>query len=302
LSGLLFELSAAPGVADGLCSRLGCARGEVQRRQFPDGESYVRIMDPVAGEDVILLCTLDRPDGKLAPLLFTAAAARAQGARSVGLVAPYLAYMRQDKAFQPGEAVTSQSFAKLVSSHFDWLVTVDPHLHRYRSLAAIYSIPAIAATAAVAIGAWVSAHVRDPVIIGPDEESRQWAHAIAQSASARLVVLRKSRSGDSSVEIDDSALAHLAGGTPVIVDDIASTAATIIATMDLLKRHGRNSPVCAVVHPIFVGDAYQRLVDGGPAKVVSTDTIVHPSNAIHVCDVIADAVAALPFSLDVGRT
>jgi ribose-phosphate pyrophosphokinase len=293
LSLLLFEMSAAPGVADNLCSRLGCDRGELVRRQFPDGESYVRFATPVAGRDVILLCTLDRPDSKTIPLLFASAAARAQGARSVGVVAPYLAYMRQDDAFRPGEAVTSIAFAEMLSSHFDWLITVDPHLHRYRSLGEIYLVPSVAASAARSIGEWVGGNVQNPVVVGPDEESRQWAERIAAAASAPVTVLRKSRSGDRSVSIDDSALAHLEGGTPVIVDDIASTARTMIETVELLKRHGREQCTCAIVHPIFAGDSYLQLVEAGAARIVSTNTIEHASNAIDVSGAIADAVRGM---------
>ncbi|MFD2106242.1 hypothetical protein ACFSKJ_22965 [Tabrizicola soli] len=56
--------------------------------------------------------------------------------------------MRQDKAFRSGEAVTSDTFARLVSSLFDGLVTVDPHLHRRAALTELYSIPAAAVRAA----------------------------------------------------------------------------------------------------------------------------------------------------------
>ncbi|MFZ5932450.1 MAG: hypothetical protein ACOY15_14725 [Pseudomonadota bacterium] len=72
---------------------------------------------------------------------------RSWGARSVGLICPYLAYMRQDTRFKPGEGITSTYFANALGRHFDWLVTVDPHLHRHKSLPEIYTMPAAAAHA-----------------------------------------------------------------------------------------------------------------------------------------------------------
>ena len=78
-----------------------------------------------------LICTLTHPDQQFLLLVFAADAARELGAREVNLVAPYLAYMRQDKRFHDGESVTSRSFARMVSSTLDKLLTVDPHLHRY---------------------------------------------------------------------------------------------------------------------------------------------------------------------------
>jgi ribose-phosphate pyrophosphokinase len=290
---LLFELSAAPGLADRLIELLGAEAGELERRQFPDGESYVRLVTAVEGRSVILLCTLDRPDPKLAPLLFVAAAAREQGATGVGLVAPYLSYMRQDRQFRPGEAVTSKEFAHLLSGRFDWLVTLDPHLHRYRNLDAIYSIPAIGATATDAIADWVRGNVEEPVIIGPDEESRQWVERIASLAGARSAVLRKERSGDYSVSIDAKGLEQLGEGTPVLIDDIASSARTLIEAVRLILQQGRQPPVCAVVHPIFAGDSHERLLDSGVARVVSTNAVAHESNAIDVSTPLAEAVRSV---------
>jgi ribose-phosphate pyrophosphokinase len=290
---LLFELSAADGIAQALAERVGGDCGTLSRRQFPDGESYLRIETPLSGRDVLLLCTLDRPDQKLAPLLFAAAAAREQGARSIGLIAPYLAYMRQDKAFHPGEAITSATFAKLLSERIDWLVTLDPHLHRYPALSAIYSVPALAATATGPVGDWLRDNVDHPVIIGPDEESSQWVERIAERAGASFAVLRKERGGDYSVRIDGTALDRLGRGTPVIVDDIASSARTMIETVDLLKAHGRPQPICVAVHPIFAEDSYQRLLNAGAGRVVSTNAVAHESNSIDISAPLGEAVRSI---------
>jgi ribose-phosphate pyrophosphokinase len=123
---------------------------------------------------VAVLCTLHEPNPRFLPLAFITDTLRELGAASVGLVAPYLAYMRQDARFEPGEAITSTSFARLVSRQFDWLVTVDPHLHRWHALADLYAIPAVALQAAPLLAAWIRANVGDAVLIGPDEESEQW--------------------------------------------------------------------------------------------------------------------------------
>lgn len=283
---LLLDLGAAPGLAGRLCEQAGLEPGEISRRRFPDGETYLRLVSPVAGRDVVLLCTLDRPDTKALPLLFAAAAAREQGARSVGLVAPYLAYMRQDKAFQPGEAVTSATFANLLSGALDWLVTLDPHLHRYPSLASIYSIPAFVATAAVPVADWIRANIENPVLIGPDEESAQWVDHIARLAGARSTVFRKRRSGDFEVSITAGTL-EIGDGIAVIVDDIASSARTMIEAVARLNEAGARAPVCVAVHPIFAGDAFERLQAAGPARIVSSNSLAHPTNAIDVSAVLA---------------
>lgn len=287
---LLFELSAAGGLADALCARLDCARGHASGRQFPDGESYFRFLDTVGGRHVLLLCTLDRPDPKIPTLLFAAAAAREQGAASVGLIAPYLAYMRQDKAFQAGEAVTSVAFAKLISAHFDWLATVDPHLHRHTALSQVYSVPAVVAHATDPIADWLRDEVPDPVIVGPDEESLQWAEAIASSVGGRAVVLHKVRSGDLEVAIDGAALGQLEGRNAVIVDDIASSARTLVEAVKLVRKATGEEPTCIVVHPIFAGDAFDELQAAGAKRIVSANTVEHSTNAIDIAGPLAEAV------------
>lgn len=287
---VLFSLSAASDMAAQLCAQTGIELGDIVWRQFPDGESYVRFITPIGGRDVVLLCTLNRPDTKAMALLFAAAEARDLGARRVGLIAPYLAYMRQDKAFNEGEAVTSVTFGRLLSRAFDALITVDPHLHRHPDLNAIYSIPAIAVTAGPAIAEWIRRKVTNPLIIGPDEESAQWVDRIARLAGAPSAVLRKERKGDYDVSISAENLPELRDVTPVVIDDIASSARTMIEAVHILRRKESTPPIAVVVHPIFAGEAYAKLQAAGAERIVSTDTIVHPSNAISVSPYIATAL------------
>lgn len=287
---LLFALEDPHGLAEGLLRHTGFDAGEIERRQFPDGESYVRLLTPVADRDVVLLCSLDRPDTKTLPLLFAADGARTQGARSVGLVAPYLAYMRQDKAFRPGEAVTSLTYSRLLSNQFDWLVTVDPHLHRYPRLDSIYSIPTIAASTAQPIAEWIAKNVERPFLIGPDIESEQWVEDIAGLAAVPFTVFHKTRQGDRQVSIESMKAPIPADATPVIIDDIASSARTMIEAVRLLKQNGVQAPLCIAVHALFAGDAFPQLLEAGPSAIVSTNTVAHQSNVIDVSAVIAEAI------------
>lgn len=290
---LLFELKAAPGLAERLCRDYPMEQGQLSRRRFPDGESYVRLLTPVAGRDVIALCTLDRPDEVTLPLLFFAAAARDLGARSLGLVAPYLGYMRQDRAFQPGEAVTSTTYAALLSNAFDRLVTVDPHLHRYPDLDAVYTIPAVAATAAKPIADWVRSEVEHPVLIGPDIESAQWIERVARLADAPFLVFEKVRRGDRDVVVTPRGLETFSGGTPVIVDDIVSSARTMIEAVRLIRAAGLGAPVCVGVHAIFAEDAYAALAAAGPARIATVNTVAHTSNEIDIADELHAAITGM---------
>ncbi len=266
--------------------------GRIETRRFPDGETYLRHLSPLKGRSVILVCTLDHPDAKLVPLLLAANAAREQGAKRVGLVAPYLAYMRQDRQFHPGEAVSARLFAAQLSANFDWLATVEPHLHRIDSLGDVYDIPAKSVHAAPLLARWIGKAVPNPVVIGPDAESRQWVAAVAEQLGAPFHVARKTRLGDREVRIDLSGLEGTEGRTAVIVDDVVSSGRTLLELTGLLRGRFETKPVAAVVHGLFVEEAYGRLRSECSA-VVSTDTVRHQSNAIDVSSDIASAILEL---------
>ena len=287
---LVLALAGSEAIADGLARGLSAERGQASMRRFPDGETYVRIETPVSGRSVVLICTLSRPDDKVLPLLFLAATARDLGAARVGLVAPYLAYMRQDRRFEPGEGVTSKYFADLLSRAVDWLVTVDPHLHRRASLQEIYSIPTSVVSAAPAISEWIRSEVRRPVMVGPDAESLQWVRAVAEGAGVPFTVLEKVRRGDRDVEVSVPQVGQWRDHTPVLVDDIISTARTMLTTIDHLKLASLPPPVCIGVHAVFADTAYEELRARGAARVVTCNTIPHPSNTIDVLPHVAAAV------------
>lgn len=276
-----------------LAGVMGAETLGIEHRRFPDGESYVRLGGRVAGRTLILLCPLDDPDPKLATLLFAAAEARAQGAAEVGLAAPYLAYLRQDRRFREGEALTSAHFAAVLSRHFDWLVTVDPHLHRLASLDEVYGVPSRVAHAAPLLARWIAREVDRPLLVGPDAESAQWVAAVGADAGAPHVVLEKTRRGDREVEIALPDLGAWAGRTPVLVDDIVSSARTMIVAAGRLVGSGLAAPVCVAVHGLFAGGAYDALRRAGAARIVTANTIPHASNAIDVAPLVADAAAVL---------
>ena len=289
----IVSMPGAEALAERLADRLVASRCGLESRRFPDGEIYLRVLGDVQSRVVAVAAHLRDPDLQIPGLLFLADALRELGASSVGLVAPYLPYMRQDKRFQPGEAITSRSFAHLVSGAFSWLVTVDPHLHRFASLDALYGIRTAAVSSVPAIAAWVRAQVAQPHIVGPDEESAQWASGVAALAGCSYSVLRKHRSGDRSVELTLPDLDELRGRTPVLVDDIVSSGQTLATTVRRLRALGLAAPVCIGVHAVFAGDALAALRAAGADRVVSCNTLPHPSNGIDVTEALAASIRAM---------
>ncbi len=295
--------------AQALADALGVPCSVIRRHRFPDGEWQLTLPPQLEGA-VLLWRSLHQPNEKLVELLIAAPAARELGATAVWLVAPYLAYMRQDIAFHPGEAVSQRHVGALLGGMFDGLVTVDPHLHRIASLDEV--LPAghrgIGLSAAGLLGAFVASQVDRPLLLGPDGEAEQWVKQAAHRGGGGRPGSRttpppldhawctKVRLGDHDVRValpDDLAVR---GRAVVLIDDMASTGRTLIAAAQLCLAGGATSVDVAVTHALFVGDAVERLKCAGVRHVWSTDCVPHASNAVSIVALLAQALAPSPSS------
>lgn len=279
--------------AERLAHASGAPLAFVERHRFPDGELKLRLPASLP-ERVALLRTLDQPNEKLVELLLAARTARTLGARHLTLVAPYLAYMRQDCAFAPGEAVSQRIVGDFLAELFDAVITVDPHLHRVVSLAA--AVPArttIALSAAPLLGDLVARHCEHPLLVAPDAEAEQWLRAAALPHGFEHAVCRKVRHGDAEVEINLPEI-EVRAREVVLIDDVASTARTLAEAARSLRAAGAVSVDVAVTHALFTGDADAVLRAAGVRQVWSTDCIAHASNAVSVAPLLAAALGAMP--------
>jgi len=277
----------------GLARRIATASrlppAAIARHRFPDGELKLTLPARVPRR-IVMLRSLHQPNEKLLELLLAAQTARELGAREVTLVAPYLAYMRQDCAFTPGEAVSQRHVGAFLASLFDRLITVDPHLHRVAELGDIApGADAIAISAAPLIGRFLRTRVDNPLLVGPDSESAQWVESVAAVCGCEWAVCRKERSGDRAVRIHLPAL-RFDGRRVVLVDDVASTGQTLAEAARALLAAGATRVDVAVTHALFAGDAAATLVAAGVQSVWSTDSIAHPSNATGVAPLVARAL------------
>ncbi len=271
-----------------LARAAGLRSSRVRVHRFPDGESLVRVARP-AGRHAYLVRSLHDPNGKLVETVLAADALRRAGATTVTLIAPYLPYMRQDAAFRPGEPVSQRVIGDWLGRAFDGVLTVEAHLHRVPRLSAVIRGASRSLPAAAAIARWLG-RAPDTWLVGPDAESRPWVAAIARAAGVPCVVAHKVRRGDRTVTVRVPRIP--AGIRAIVVDDIASSGATIAAPARALRRAGAHVVEAIVVHPIFAPGARRRIRDAGVRRVVSCDTIPHPTNAISVAAIVAAAIAA----------
>ena len=293
LSGALLCFDDERVVAQETADLTGLTLSVVERHRFPDGEVRVRLPDPLPPR-VVIWRGLHQPNEKLVELLLVARTTRTLGAQHLTLVVPYLAYMRQDIAFNPGEAVSQRIIGALLADLFDAVITVDPHLHRVATLQeAIPVNDAIVLNGAPLLSDHIAAQcAADVLLIGPDEESLQWVARAANRHGWAHGVCRKTRHSDRQVDIELPAL-PVKGRAVVLMDDVASSGHTLARAAQLLRVEGVASIDVAVTHALFADGAVALIRAAGVDRIWSTDCIPHESNAVSIVPEVAALLRGL---------
>jgi ribose-phosphate pyrophosphokinase len=279
---------SARAAAERLAQALGVPCRTVTLHRFPDGESLVRV-EP-SPETAFLYRSLDHPNDKLVELLLAVSALRANGAAKVVLIAPYLAYMRQDIAFHDGEAISQRVVGKLLADHFDGLLTLDPHLHRTRSLAAIMQRMEAASISAAPLLAAALDGSDDPLLVGPDGEARQWVERIARPLDLEFVVGRKLRTGDREVALAIPDAERARGRRVILVDDLISSGATLKVAARLLLDAGALRVEALATHCLAGEADLAELRRAGISHILATDSVASSVGQLPIADLLAEEI------------
>ena len=296
----LWDPDAVYAFADGwnqahaLAKKCRAQLGQFDVHRFPDGETLVSAApsDGVSGRTVAIYRSLYDPNAKLVEVMLAANALRSLGAAKVILIAPYLPYMRQDRAFQPGQAISQEAVGQLLATLFDGIITIQPHLHRTLALSNIFgNTPAIAIKAGHAIAADLrAAGDHSDIIVGPDEESEGLVREVVDDIGASWFVARKARHGDNDVTIEMPPGLEIRGKSVVIVDDIVSSGGTVISLAKKLKAAGAGDITVYAVHALFDQRAALLMERAGVSMIKSFSTVPHTTNAVPIVDLICSGL------------
>jgi len=285
--GFLDNSRAARALADAL----GLMFVSIDVHTFPDGESRVGAI--AAAPHAIILRSLNQPNTKILELILAASALRDTGAETLTLVAPYLAYMRQDKAFHRGEAVSQKVVGGLLAGAFDRFVSVDPHLHRTPSLNDVFGgKPALTLTAAPAISAHIKERglSRETLLIGPDEESRAWVSAVAAPLDYEWTTATKERHGDRKVAITIPTEVEIRGRPIIAIDDVISSGGTLATLAAILRSRGAALIEAYTTHALFSAADERAMRDAGINAIYSCNSVPHRTNAIDLTPTLAQGL------------
>lgn len=256
---------------------------DVNIKRFPDKEGYVRIMDDLDNENVVLIQNA-YPDENIVEFFLLADAIREFKVKKLTAVIPYFGYARQDKKFNPGEPISVRALIKRVQMDIDKIITVDIH---DENVLKWFDISNINISGMPAIGEYLK-KLNPDIIIAPDDGALQKAKNVADIVGCSYDYLDKKRIDDMHVEMTPKNL-DVKNKNVAIVDDIISTGGTIITATKNLKNQGAKKVYACCTHGLFAGNALeklQRICD----KIVSTDTIENRASIVSVASEIGKII------------
>jgi ribose-phosphate pyrophosphokinase len=262
-------------------------------KTFPDGESYLRLDGDVKGEEVVIVQTAGPPqDVHIMQLFLMVDAAKDLEAERVTAVVPYLAYARQDTRFLPGEAISIETFIKLIeASGTDRFLTVNIHKE---GVLKKFSIPAENLSAITLL----AEHFKNKGLAGafslaPDKgalELAKEADRVLDGGCGWLLKERHRLTGE--IRVKEKKF-NIEGRDVIVFDDIISTGGTIAAAVKMLKTQGAKRVYTACAHPLLVGKAQRKIMQGGAEEIIGTDCVPGPVSVVSVAPLIAEALAKI---------
>jgi ribose-phosphate pyrophosphokinase len=259
--------TASKTIAEDLSKNLKIPIANTISKRFPDDELYVRIIDDVSKEHVIIIQTT-YPDYNIIELFLLQNAAEEADAKEISVIIPYFGYARQDTKFKNGEPISAKALANLISLNADRVITVDPHKEHILDF---FSTNAYSASAVPEIAKYLKEKNID-LILAPDKGALERAKQASKIIGCDFDYMDKTRIDGTTVEIKPKKL-NAQNKNVAIIDDIISTGGTMALSIQELKKHGAKKVSVACTHGLFAGDAIKKLNSAGCDEIISTDTI-----------------------------
>jgi len=269
---------------------LGATCLQLESKRFPDGETYIRFPEAVAGKEVAVVQSCYPPqDSNLIDLMLMVDAARDLRAKDIAAVVPYFAYARQDDSYRNGEAISAKTIARLVeatgASHF---LTVDMPSNRALRY---FTIHAENLTCMNLMAAYLrTLGLHDPYVLAPDDGAIPLAETASTVLGTEYAWFEKSRDKVTGTISTSGKDVNLMERDVIVVDDVISTGRTIANTAKIAKKKGARRVIAACAHPILSGDANQTLRSAGVDQVVGTDSVETEPRPVSIAPVIAEAL------------
>jgi len=260
-----------PELAARIASYLKVELCAVEIGRFSDGELRVHIGDNIRGRDVFIIQPTFAPADNLLELLLLLDACKRASAMSTCAVIPYYGYARQDRKDQPRVPISAKLVANLITTAgADRVVALELHAAQIQGFFDIQLDNLFAAP--VLLEYIQGKKFRNLTVVSPDVGGIKMGRAFAKRLGANLAIVDKRRTAADKSEVM-TIIGEVAGSDIVILDDMISTGGTITQAAEVLRKSGARKIVAAATHPVFAGDALERLEASCIEEVVVTNSI-----------------------------
>ncbi len=292
----LFSGTANTALVARIAEDLNMTQGQVEIRRFPEGEIFVQFVENIRGADVFIVQPTCAPANEhLMELLIMLDAARRASAERITAVLPFYGYGRQDRKDRPRVPITAKLVANLlVTAGADRVLTMDLHAQQIQGF---FDIPVDHLYAAPVLGKYLKQTLNDEsVVVSPDSGSVKMAHAYADMLGAGFAVVAKRRISADKVE-SSHLVGDVKGRDCVLVDDLTTTAGTLVRAAERLKEAGADRIFAAVSHCCLVEKGMEALLNSCITELVTTDSIPLDTNftngrvkVLSVAGLLAEAI------------
>ncbi len=242
--------------------------------RFSDGELSVEIGDNVRGRDVFIVQSTSYPgNDHLMELLIAIDAFKRASAWRITAVLPYFGYSRQDRKLKPRVPITAKLVADLITvAGAHRVLTLDLHAGQ---IMGFFDIPVDNLNALPVFYPYIKEKYgdRNLVIVSPDMGGVERArHFATRLDNAGIAVIDKRRSGPNQIA-EMNVVGDVKKKTAILVDDIVDTGGTLLKAAETLLKEGAREVVACGVHPVFSGNAIERLSDAPFKEIIVSDSI-----------------------------
>ena len=270
---MVFTGTANPDLAQNVVRHLDISLGRADVGRFSDGEVAIELLENVRGRDVFILQSTCSPtNDNLMEILTTADALKRASAGRITAAIPYFGYARQDRRPRSARVPISAKLVAnmLTTAGVNRLLTVDLHADQIQGF---FDIPVDNIYATPVLLKDIQAqHIENLTVVSPDIGGVVRARAMAKALNTDLAIIDKRRPKANVAEVMNL-IGEIDGRTCLIVDDMIDTANTLCKAAQALKEKGATRVLAYATHPVFSGQAAERIANSDIDEVVVTDSI-----------------------------
>jgi len=289
----IFSGRSSRYLAEKIAESYGVEMGKSIVTEFSDGEFQTSFEENIRGRDVFIVQSTFPPTDNLMELLMMVDAARRASAKKIIAVLPYFGYARQDRKDKPRVSIASKLIANLlVTTGVTRIITLDLHADQIQGF---FDIPVDHMFASNIFIPYIkSLNLPNLMMASPDTGGTRRAASYAKSLNTGFAICYKQRAKPNVIE-QMQLIGDVEGKDVILLDDIIDTAGTITKAAGLIMDNGANSVRALCTHPIFSGNAYERISKSPFEEVVVTDTIplkqsCDKINVLSTADLFAEVI------------